>query len=102
MKLAFFIVRGSKTLDGMICVMHRLAGTRKMTHRRLTGEIMEKKIIKALPDIFSLRSRGNYFDIISHTSAKDRMDATWNRVGARMNRAVLKVGADVERRKNTR
>lgn len=63
---------------------------------------MEKKIFKTLPVVFSLKNRGNYFDLISRTDAKGRMNATWTQVGVQMTRAVAKVGADVERRKLTR
>lgn len=59
---------------------------------------MKKTVVKAIPEIFSLRLNGDYSRFVVQGGAGQMMSDTWTDIGRRLNKAVEKVGHDVEKK----
>ncbi len=61
---------------------------------------MKTRVLKAIPEVFSLRGN-DYSRFVVKGGAARMMCDTWAGVGAHMNQAVTKVGAQVAQQKKT-
>ena len=59
---------------------------------------MKRKIVIAIPEVFSLRPNSDYSRFVVKGGASQMMSNTWTAVGRRLNDAVKKVGRDVEKK----
>lgn len=60
---------------------------------------MKMKVLKAIPEVFSLRGN-DYGRFVVKGGAGQMMRDTWAGVGAHMNEAITKVGGQVLQQKN--
>jgi hypothetical protein len=58
---------------------------------------MKKKIISAIPEVFSLRGN-DYSSFVVKGGADTIMRNNWKGVGKRLNNAITKVGQDVQKK----
>lgn len=58
---------------------------------------MKKKVITAIPEVFSLRGN-EYGHFVVKGGATEMLRNNWIGVGVRMNNAITKVGHDVQKK----
>lgn len=64
-------------------------------------KIMKNKVLKAMPQVFSLNRNSDYSRFVAHGGATKMMYDTWAGVGQRLNNSMKKVALDVNKKQAT-
>jgi hypothetical protein len=87
-----------RTLNFVILVV----GTRFGVPSSPSGKIMKNKVLKAMPQVFSLNANSDYSRFVVRGGAAGMMHDTWVSVGKRLNNSMNKVAADVDKKQVTK